>query len=213
MKKQVLCYGDSNTWGYSPHTTERYPSLVRWVGVLAGALGADYDVIPEGLNGRTTVWDDPLEGGPNKNGAKYLAPCLESHMPLDLVVVMLGTNDLKHRFSLTAFDIAQGVGVLVDIIRGSCAGRHGAPPRILLVVPPPLVELGDFRDMFQGGLEKSKEFCEQYRRVAEEKGCPLLDASEHVTSSLLDGVHWEPDGHKAFGLAVASRVRELLPTT
>ena len=106
MVKKILCYGDSNTWGYNPHTELRYPRAVRWTGVLQRGLGPAYHVIEEGLNGRTTVWDDPIEG--YKSGKEYLVPCLETHKPMDLVVIMLGTNDLKHRFSLTAFDIATG---------------------------------------------------------------------------------------------------------
>ena len=204
MIKEVLCFGDSNTWGYSPHTQARYPRDVRWVSVLQRELGLEYHVIPEGLNGRTTVWDDPLEGGPNKNGARYLPPCLESHMPLDLVVIMLGTNDLKHRFSLTAFDIANGAGVLVDIVRASQAGRDDNPPDVLLIAPPPLTRLSEFRHIFRGGLEKSKEFSEQYKRVAEEKGCALLDAGEFIVSSDADGVHFDPEGHEALGARLKS---------
>ena len=116
--KEVLCYGDSNTWGYNPITKERYEKDERWTGVLQNALGNDYHVIEEGLNGRTTVWDDPIEGF--KNGKTYLIPCLETHKPLDLVIIMLGTNDLKKRFSLSAYDIAQGAGVLIDVVYKSC---------------------------------------------------------------------------------------------
>ena len=99
---QVLCYGDSNTWGYIPVTGGRYAPTVRWTGVMAEQLGPQFSAIEEGQSGRTTVWDDPLEG--DKNGLRYLPACLESHMPLDLVILMLGTNDLKARFSLTALD-------------------------------------------------------------------------------------------------------------
>src|SRR5512143_1112361 len=110
----ILCFGDSNTWGYNPETAERYPPDVRWTGVLQQKLGAQYRVIEEGLNGRTTVWDDPVQ--PGRNGRIYLGPCLESHRPLDAVVLFLGLNDLKVRFSATAEDIAKGAGALVEII-------------------------------------------------------------------------------------------------
>ena len=103
--KSILCYGDSNTWGYDPQTRSRFPHDVRWTGVLASSLGTGYRVVEEGLNGRTTRWDDPIEAG--RNGLTFLQPCLESHLPLDLVIVMLGTNDLKQRFGLSASDIAQ----------------------------------------------------------------------------------------------------------
>jgi len=114
--KTILCYGDSNTWGYNPATGGRFSRDKRWTRVLVQELVDGYYVIEEGLNGRTTALSDPIEG-PHKNGKEYLVPCLESHQPLDLVTIMLGTNDLKKRFSLSAFDIANGAGVLVDIVR------------------------------------------------------------------------------------------------
>jgi lysophospholipase L1-like esterase len=190
--------------------------------VLQQELGEAYHVIAEGLNGRTTVWDDPLEGGAIKNGARYLPACLQSHMPLDLVIIMLGTNDLKHRFSLTAFDIANGAGVLVDLVRASGCGR---PPRIgteepstaeeppvLLIAPPPLGLLSEFRHIFDGGVEKSSHFPCQFRRVAEERDCALLDAGEFLVSSDADGVHFDPEGQVLLGQRVAQWVREILGT-
>lgn len=99
--KTIVCYGDSNTWGYDPVTMDRLPITQRWTGVLAQELGAGYRVIEEGLNGRTTVWDDPIEG--YKNGKEYLIPCLETHRPIDLITILLGTNDLKMRFSVSAY--------------------------------------------------------------------------------------------------------------
>ncbi|MCD6521135.1 MAG: SGNH/GDSL hydrolase family protein [Anaerolineae bacterium] len=205
---EILCYGDSNTWGYNPHTMDRYPRDVRWTGVLQRELGLDYHVIEEGLNGRTTVWDDPIEG--YKNGREYLIPCLETHKPLDVVVILLGTNDLKHRFSLTAFDIAAGAGVLVDVVQKSQAGRENRAPEVLLIAPPPLGKLSDFTQMFQGGVEKSKELGRFYKAVAEEKGCHFLDAGQILVSSEADGVHFDPEGHKALGQAVAQKVRKIL---
>jgi len=133
--KSVLCYGDSNTWGADASTGGRFPRDVRWTGVLQRELGAEYAVIEEGLGGRTTVWDDPIEG--HKNGKTYLIPCLPSHRPRDLVVLMLGTNDLKHRFSLTAFDIAAGIGTLIDMILTSRCGPANGAPQVLLLTPPP----------------------------------------------------------------------------
>ncbi|MGA2640810.1 MAG: GDSL-type esterase/lipase family protein, partial [Spirochaetia bacterium] len=108
--REILCFGDSNTWGYDPVTQGRFPGDVRWTGVLQAALGPGFRVIEEGLNGRTTVWEDPVEG--DKMGKRHLPPCLESQAPLDLVVLMLGTNDTKERYSAPPADIAAGVGVL-----------------------------------------------------------------------------------------------------
>ena len=218
--REILVFGDSNTWGYSPHTKARYPEEHRWPCVLQRELGDEYHIIAEGLNGRTTVWDDPLEGGQIKNGSRYLPACLQSHMPLDLVIIMLGTNDLKHRFSLTAFDIANGAGVLVDLVRASGCGRPPkrgteelgpaeAPP-VLLIAPPSLGLLSEFRHIFYGGVEKSSHFPCQYRRVAEERGCALLDAGEFIISSDADGVHFDPEGQVLLGQRAAQRVREML---
>lgn len=206
--KTVLCYGDSNTWGWNPVTKARYGRDERWPGVLRHDLGQDYFIIEEGLNGRTTVWNDPIEG--YKNGKEYLIPCLATHAPLDLVVIMLGTNDLKKRFSLSAFDVAAGAGVLVDVARMSQAGPGDGPPEVLLICPPPLARLSDFADMFEGGLETSKKLAGEYRRVAEERGCHFLNAGDVIVSSDLDGIHLDPSEQRKLGQAVATRVREIL---
>ena len=206
---EILCYGDSNTWGYNPSTQERYERDERWTGILQITLGDEYHVIEEGLNGRTTVWDDPIEGE-YKNGKNYLVPCLESHKPLDLVIIMLGTNDLKKRFSVTAYDIAEGAGVLVDIVKQGSCGKNGNPPKILLLAPPPLGRLTEFSEMFEGGLEKSKKFSEYYKRVAEEHGCEFFDTSSVVRSSDIDGVHFDKESHRTLGKAIAEVVRKIL---
>ncbi len=206
--KTVLCYGDSNTWGYDPATQTRYPRDVRWPGVLRKELGDDYLVIEEGLNGRTTVWDDPIEL--DKNGATYLRPCIQTHKPMDLVIIMLGTNDLKTRFSLPAYDIASGAGVLVDIVMKSDAGIDDGAPQVLLIAPPQAVELTGFAEMFEGAIEKSAGFAKHYRRVANEKECNYLNAGEFVKSSPLDGIHLESDMQASLGRAVAAKVKVIL---
>lgn len=207
MTKTILCYGDSNTWGYDPATQDRFPGDLRWVGVLRNELGAAYEVIPEGLNGRTTVWDDPIEE--HRNGRQYLAPCLESHRPIDLVVLLLGTNDLKKRFSVSAYDIGRSIGVLLDVIGKSAAGRAGAAPKVLLLAPPPLARLTAFAEMFEGGPEKSRNLAQHYREQARLFGCELLDTAEVVVSSDLDGIHLEADEHRKLGAAVARRIRSM----
>lgn len=207
MAKRILCYGDSNTWGYDPVTKDRFDAETRWTRVLARALGPGYEVIEEGLNGRTTVWDDPIEG--HKNGKEYLVPCLETHRPLDLVVIMLGTNDLKKRFSLSAFDIAEGAGVLVALTQTSAAGLAGAPPPVLLLAPPPIAELTEFADMFEGAGPKSRKFSEQFARVACERGCAFVDTANIIVSSPVDGIHFEAAEHGKLGEALAATIRGL----
>ena len=206
--KTILCYGDSNTWGYNPVTASRFSRDERWTGVLRREMGDEYEIIEEGLNGRTTVWDDPIEG--YKNGKEQLIPCLETHRPIDLVVMMLGTNELKKRFSLSAFDIAEGVRVLVDIVHKGEAGPAGGPPKVLLMAPPPVARLTEFAEMFEGAEAKSGKFSEHYRRIADEQGCEFFDTSQVIVSSDIDGIHFEASEHKKLGEAVADLVRAIL---
>jgi lysophospholipase L1-like esterase len=203
----ILCYGDSNTWGSIPASDERFSSSVRWTGVLARELGSGYQVIEEGLGGRTTLWDDPIEG--YKNGREYLIPCLDTHKPIDLVVLMLGTNDLKLRFSVSAYDIADSIAVLVEIIQKSVTGVGSHPPQVLLIAPPPLGALTEYTEMFEGGLAKSRKLAAHYQRVAEEHLCAFFDAGQVIVSSDLDGVHFEADQHSRLGRAVAVKVKEI----
>jgi lysophospholipase L1-like esterase len=206
--KRILCYGDSNTWGYDPVIQDRFDADTRWPRVLGQTLGREYEVIEEGLGGRTTVWDDPIEG--YKNGREYLIPCLESHRPLDLVIILLGTNDLKKRFGLSAYDIAQGAGVLVRVAQGSQSGREGSAPQVLLLAPPPTVALTEYAEMFEGAESKSRKFSAHYGRVARELDCAYLDTATVIVSSPLDGVHFEGREHRKLGNAVAMKVKELI---
>ena len=205
--KTILCYGDSNTWGWDPLKGSRFAKNKRWPEVLQQELGDGYDVISEGLPGRTTVWADPIEG--HMSGKDYLIPCLNSHKPIDLVIILLGTNDLKHRFGVSAFDIAKGVGHLVKIIQRSESGPGGSSPQVLILIPPPLEKLSDFAEMFAGGVEKSKNLSRQYQRVAEELACPYLDTSEHIASSDVDGVHFDASTHNTLGQVVAQKVKTI----
>lgn len=206
--KEVLCFGDSNTWGYNPTDKSRYPREVRWVEVLQRELGAGYHVIAEGQNARTTVWDDPVSG--DKNGLRYLGPCLESHKPLDLAIIVLGTNDLKQRFAVTAYDIAQSAGRLVETVRKSDTGPEGRAPAVLLVAPPPLGRLTELADMFHGGAEKSRDLAARFAERARLLGCPFFDAGTVVRSSDIDGVHWAPEHHARLAAALAAETRRLL---
>ena len=170
--KTILCFGDSNTWGYNPENRQRFGPDERWTGILRNSLGEDYRVIEEGLNGRTTLWDDPIEGF--KNGLDYLMPCLESHKPFDLITIMLGTNDLKCRFSVSAFDIAESVGVLVRQVQQSQAGPQENAPIPLLIAPPPLAKLNEFEEMFKGGSKKSQLFGNYYRKKSPGNGLSIF---------------------------------------
>jgi lysophospholipase L1-like esterase len=205
---EVLCFGDSNTWGYDPVTKKRFPGNVRWTGVLQAALGSGFRVIEEGLNGRTTVWEDPVEG--DKMGRRHLMPTLESQAPLDLVILMLGTNDTKRRYSAPAVDIASGLGVLLDIVARSTAGREDKAPPVLVVAPVPLTKLTEFAPMFEGGAEKSRMLAPLYAEVAKTHGCPFFDAGKVIACSDADGLHFEASAHKALGEALAREVKKIL---
>lgn len=207
--KTVLCYGDSNTWGADPETGGRFAPDVRWPGVMAHSLGDGFRVIEEGLPGRTTLREDPIEGT-HKDGRAYLTPCLESHRPIDLVTIMLGTNDLKERFGASASDIAQGAASLAEMVRRSRCGPGNGEPLVLLISPPPVGRLTGFAGMFRGAEEKSRVFSGHYRYFAEDEGCGFLDAGEIMVSSDIDGIHFEVEAHRKLGEAVAARVREML---
>jgi lysophospholipase L1-like esterase len=211
--KTIVCFGDSNTWGCPPlaslENITRYGPDVRWGSVLRSTLGDGYWVVEEGLNGRTTVWNDPVEGE-YKNGKSYLTACLDSHSPIDLMVMMLGTNDLKHRFGLSAWDIAQSAGVLVQMIQASAFGPNGAAPRVLLICPPPVGKLTLFADLLEGAVEKSRLLAGCYRAVAAQQHCDFLDAGQHVVSSDGDGIHLDTDQQQKLGRVVAEKVRAIL---
>ena len=203
--RTILCYGDSNTYGSNPIDCTRYPRSKRWTGILQECLGRGFHVIEEGLGGRTTVWDDPIEE--HKNGKTYLWPCLASHAPIDLVVLMLGTNDLKQRFSVSAQDIAYGAGKLVEIIRKSGAGVDGKSPEVLLVCPPKIEFLNDmFSAMFEGAMEKSRKLDFHFSQVAHLYDCHYLDSSKVVKLQDGDGLHMDEGNHEKLAKAICGLI-------
>jgi len=209
----ILCYGDSNTWGMVPMASltsaARHAWMDRWPSVVQNRLGASVTVIAEGLNGRTTVFDDPIDGA-HKNGRTYLLPCLESHAPLDLVIIMLGTNDLKTRFNLGPNDIAAGAGKLVQMVTADVRGQNGVAPQVLLMCPPRIGPLNLFADVFAGAPQKSEQFDKHYRDVAGMLGCYYLNAAEYAAASDTDSIHLDAGQQHALGSAVADVVKPLL---
>jgi len=203
----LLCFGDSNTWGFNPATGERHPIDIRWPGVLRHKLGDGYGVIEDGLNGRTAVGGNPFTG---LNDSKTdLGLTLASHCSLDLVILMLGTNDLLMRFSTSPCDVGEGIDVLLEIIHHSGAGPGGSIPAILLLAPPPIGLLAGETEALDDAVAQSHLFAERYMSIATEFGCAFLDAGEVVRSSEIDGFHLEASAHMELGLAVAKRVRIL----
>lgn len=214
-RPQLLCFGDSNTHGTLPmeHADDRrrLTRRHRWPGVLHSVLGHNWRVTEEGLPGRTTVHDDPIEGR-HRNGLRFLQGLLETHRPVDIVVIMLGTNDLKARFAVSATEIATGLGHLVDVVVRSDAGPNGNPPAVVLVAPPPVLETGIFAEMFRGAGDKSANLSQAIRDMADRKGTGFIDAGLHAESDPLDGIHLSRQGHHDLGQAIGRYLSPMLET-
>jgi lysophospholipase L1-like esterase len=212
-ERTVLIYGDSNSHGTQPMAhlldARRHPRATRWPGVMANALGPGWQVVEEALPGRTTVHADPVSGV-HKNGLAVLPAVLESHAPLDLVVLLLGTNDCKARFNAPPVEIAVSVEQLVRHIRQGFTGPGGTAPACLLIAPAPVKEAGCLAEIFAGGAAKSTRLAPLYAEVAARWGAGFLDAGALVASSDLDGVHLDAAAHGALGAAVAEKVREIM---
>lgn len=208
---RVLCFGDSNTWGAIPESKERYPATERWTGVLQDGLGASFEVIEEGLKGRTT--DADYQNRPGRNGKTYLLPCLQSQNPVDGVVLMLGTNDVKIEFNRSAADIAHAIRSLVDDIRKYGRTPQGSAPHILLVSPVPInPETPIFKEKYTESMndqsvETSKLMASEIQNVARAANCAFIDAAA-VASVGADGVHLTRESHAALAGLITSVARE-----
>ena len=211
MSRTLLCYGDSNTHGTMPMESlgamGRFAHRHRWPSLLAGLLPG-WEVISEGHPGRTTVHDDPVEGE-HRNGRKALAAILESHRPINLVLLMLGTNDLKHRFGVTASDIAFGLERLVREIRASGCGPMGGAPDVLVVAPPPILETGVLEPIFKGGEAKSQQLGAEIGAMAARVGLAFLDLKGVVEVSPVDGIHYEAGAAERLAQVFAEKIRAL----
>lgn len=216
MMKHILCYGDSNTWGFIPGSGKRYDEHTRWTGVLADTLGSDYRIHEEGLNGRMSYFDSPFKGDVNLNGGETLPMVLDSHKPIDVLVICLGTNDLKYH---PAWYSSQGVGRLVnyaqhiDILNpwGERVFPHGV--KVLVVAP---IAIGEelahrqVQDDLAGKHEEARKFPQLFRELACGMGIEYLNAQEFAEPSDVDCIHMMPEGHRALGLAVADKIRQIL---
>jgi lysophospholipase L1-like esterase len=204
--RQLLCFGDSNTWGYNPENGERFPWGVRWTSILQERLqDRDMRIIEEGLCGRTTVFDDPLRSG--RNGAKLFPTLLESHKP-DTIVIMLGTNDCKTVYSASPEVIGKGVSILIEK-----AKEMSKDSKILLISP---IHLGEDvwhseydPEFSRESVEVSKRLTEVYRNVADQYGVEFLAASDVAMSSIADQEHMNPEGHRALAQAVEEKLYKL----
>ena len=209
MTRTILCFGDSNTHGTRPMATldgdGRFGHEARWPSVMGRILGAAHEVIAEGHPGRTTVHDDPTEG-PHRNGIRVLPALLESHQPLDLVIFKLGTNDLKYGFHMGPFDIALTLDRLVRLVQGFGAGPGGGVPQVLVVCPPPILEVGCLAEMFAGGAAKSQRLAPALAAMTAQRGVHFFDAGAHIAVSPVDGIHYEAADQVALGKVLAGVV-------
>lgn len=206
---KILCYGDSNTWGYVPGSGGRFPVDVRWTGLLQKELGNGYEIIEEGLNSRTTMLNDPEKDG--KNGAVYLKPCMQTHSPLDIVILMLGTNDLKEKFNRTPQQIANGIEKLISIIYEPDS-NYGHRLKVILLSPPIVDESVDGvkKDYLASG-EKSKKLGELYKSVAVDNNLEFIDLAKFISPSKTDGYHLEPDAHGKLAELLLDKIRLIHP--
>ncbi len=205
--KQILCFGDSNTFGYIPGNGQRYPWGVRWTSILNEKLGLEnYRVIEEGLCGRTTIFEDPLRDG--RRGVDILPTVLETHAPVDLVVLMLGTNDCKSVYGATAEIIGKGISNLIAQIRA-----YAKTSKILLISP---IHLGEQvwkkeydPEFSPASIEVSKGLAGVYQRIARKEQADFLDASVYASPSSIDQEHLTEEGHRLLAGAILQKIREI----
>ena len=214
--KRILCYGDSNIWGHNPEpcgNNFRYGDNERWTGVLQRILDGQAKIIEEGLCGRTIMYDDPV--AVDRNGSRFLNCCIQSHQPLDLVIFMLGTNDIRHIFTPSVKEIAMGMDNLVKMVRNPQAYWVGKVPEVLVIVPAPVrdeIAGSDFYGMYdEESVRKSKALGKEYEKnFADVPGVTLLDAGAVAEVSVKDCIHLTGEGHRALGEAAAERVKKIL---
>lgn len=212
--KRILCFGDSNTWGRKPgdDNLARFSSNVRWTGVLQNLLGRNFEIIEEGLNGRTTNRESPHMVG--KNGCQYLLPCIQSQNPIDLVILSLGKNDLKSKYQSTPDEIRDGIKQCIEIIQKIGISANGKPPSILLLSVAIIIEksrlrFGKYEVDFLGAHEKSKKLPGLFAELAKESAIEFLDISQEIYVSEVDGVHLDADMHRKFADILSEKIRSI----
>lgn len=209
--KTVLCYGDSLTFGHDPAGNGRHAHGDRWPVVLQNGLGDGVDVIAEGLGGRTTAYDDHGAAA-DRNGVRFLPTLLDTHTPVDLVIFMLGTNDLKPWTGGSAFAAARGLKRLIEIVRHHPWPFDHPVPEILVLSPPHIVETADDSSMgyLPGIVEQSQMLSTFYSEIADASGCGFFDAASVARASPLDGVHLDAANTRAIGRGIEPIVRMML---
>lgn len=210
--QQILVYSDSLTWGIIPNTRKRLPFHMRWPGVMEEGLhqaGHSVRVVEDCLNGRRTVFDDPYK--PGRNGLIGLEQRIEVNSPLELVILMLGTNDFQSMHTNNAWHSAQGMAALADAVRRAPIEPEMRVPEILIVAPPAIKDpTGSIAPKFEGARQKSLGLAATYEQVARDRGCRFFDAGTVTSTSAVDGVHLDAEQHRALGVAMAGVVLPLI---
>ncbi len=213
--KKILCYGDSNVWGFVPGSynletklAQRYSKNLLWTTILQKKLGDEYEIFVDGINGRTTDLDEINPGRAFRNGFTHLGFTLEIHYPIDLIILWLGTNDLKKQFNRSSLEIKNSLHKLVTLISSSMAGQNAHAPKILIICPPPIIENlhPEFND---NAINKSKELSKFYYELSLEMHCDFLDAGIYIRPSLIDGIHLDSDSCSIIGNKIAEKVKQI----
>lgn len=207
-----MCYGDSNTWGYNPQNKQRFDEATRWTKLVQQLLGSEYEIIEEGLNGRTFANDEP--GRASRNGFKHLQMLLETNRPLDLVIIMLGTNDLKTVYNANPKSIGRGLRETIRLIQNPFTYEGMAMPKILVVSP---ILIGDnyqsasdtFESFNQNSYENAKRLASFYQEQAEKHGCYFADAAKWAQASLVDAIHMDEANHRLFAEAISKVIKAI----
>ena len=210
-KKRIICFGDSLTWGYDPDNKIRFGEDTRWTQVMQRTLGDGYTVIEEAQNGRTIATEDPAEG--EKNGLNYIGPCMESHTPFDILIIMLGGNDCKRKFAYSSMDIAGEMQIMLEKVQSYNRFRCKDSFKVLLVSPPYIAD--SIRDSWLGdsfGYENARkvslELADWYRQLAEMVHCHFLNGADFARASDSDGCHLDRENQRKLGEAAAAYVRQ-----
>ena len=212
-KKKIVCFGDSNTHGYNSKTMGRFSEEERWTKLLQKYLGEEYDVVEEGLEGRTACFEDPLFEG--LCGLHYIYPCLMTHKPIDLLIIMLGTNDVKQRFSSTPENVAKGMERLIQKAMDTTIAFR-KEPNILLICPPPIepgYEKTDvYGEMGDNCVEKSRALAPLYKKVSEMKGIYFIDAGsiEGIEMYPYDYMHLSLDAHNNLAEYLSKKIPDMV---
>lgn len=197
--KRILAFGDSNTWGFDPASFEQFPEEIRWTGLLQKALKNSALILEEGLCGRTTAFDDPECDG--RNGYAALPAILEADQPLDLAIVMLGTNDCKSVFNASSKEITAGLELCLTRILD-----YVSPVKVLLISPLFLEEGALNFGCDEHSLTVSRELKETFKELADKYGAAFLAASDVAKAYGFDGQHLTEEGHRALYEAVLNSI-------